>query len=135
MRGRARSMRHEPTEAEQRLWTLLRSRRFLGFKFRRQFPVGNYIADFICLEARLIIEADGSQHAESPRDLTRDTYLRAQNFHLLRLWNNDILASPDAVAETIWATLHRGQQTHADTPCHHPRLSSWPPHQRSLPHA
>ncbi|KFL29317.1 DNA methyltransferase [Devosia riboflavina] len=110
MRGRARSMRHEPTEAEQRLWSLLRSRRFSGFKFRRQFPIGNYIADFICLDARLIIEADGGQHAESPHDLTRDTYLRAQNFHLLRLWNNDILARPDDVSETIWATLHEKPQ-------------------------
>ena len=99
-------MRHEPTEAEQRLWSLLRHRRFSGFKFRRQFPIDHYIADFVCLEARLIIEADGSQHAESPRDLVRDAYLRAQNFRLLRLWNNDILARPDDISETIWATLH-----------------------------
>lgn len=106
MRGRARSMRHGPTEAERRLWSLLRGRRFSGFKFRRQFPIGNYIADFVCLDARLIIEADGSQHTESPRDLIRDAYLRAQNFRLLRLWNNDILARPNDASETIWATLH-----------------------------
>ncbi|MGV3576225.1 MAG: endonuclease domain-containing protein [Devosia sp.] len=99
-------MRHGPTEAERRLWSLLRGRRFSGFKFRRQFPIGNYIADFVCLDARLIIEADGSQHAESPRDLVRDAYLRAQNFRLLRLWNNDILARPNDASETIWATLH-----------------------------
>ncbi len=106
MRGSARSMRHGPTEAERRLWSLLRGRRFSGFKFRRQFPIGNYIADFVCLDARLIIEADGSQHAKSPRDLVRDAYLRAQNFRLLHLWNNDILASPNDASETIWATLH-----------------------------
>lgn len=106
LRSFARGMRHQPTEAEAALWRLLRNRRFPQFKFRRQLPVGNYIADFICLEARLIIEADGSQHAESPRDLTRDAYLRAQNFRLLRLWNNDVLSSPDAVSETIWAILH-----------------------------
>lgn len=103
-------MRHEPTEAEQRLWSLLRSRRFSGFKFRRQFPLGNYIADLICLDARLIIEADGGQHAESPHDLTRDAYLRAQNFRLLRLWNSDILARPEDISETIWATLREKSQ-------------------------
>ena len=106
MRGRARAMRHEQTEAEKRLWHMLRDRRFSGFKFRRQYTIGSYIADFVCLNARLIIEADGSQHVESPRDLTRDAYLRGQNFRLLRIWNNLILAHPDDVAETVWAALH-----------------------------
>lgn len=99
-------MRHEPTEAEAKLWQLLRNRRFAQFKFRRQLPIGNYIVDFVCLSHKLIIEADGSQHAESPHDLTRDAYLRGQNFRLLRIWNNLILATPDDVAETVWAALH-----------------------------
>lgn len=103
-------MRHEQTEAEERLCFMLRNRRFSGFKFRRQYTIGRYIADFACLNARLIIEADGSRHAESPRDLVRDAYLRAQNFRLLRLWNNGILARPDDISETIWATLHENPQ-------------------------
>lgn len=106
LRSFARRMRHEPTEAERRLWALLRNRRFVQFKFRRQLPVGDYIVDFVCLSEKLIIEADGSQHAENARDLVRDAYLRAQGFRLLRLWNNDILARPAQVADLVWATLH-----------------------------
>jgi very-short-patch-repair endonuclease len=106
LRKFARGMRREPTEAEGKLWYLLRNRRFAQFKFRRQLPIGNYIADFVCLDARLIIEADGSQHAESERDLVRDAYLHAQGFRLLRLWNSDILARSDDVLDAIWAALH-----------------------------
>ena len=111
LRARAKVMRSAPTEAEHKLWLLLRDRRFAGFKFRRQLPVGQYIADFVCLSANLIIEADGSQHAESTYDTTRDAYLRAQGFRLLRLWNHDILARPDDVVEAIWATLHATSET------------------------
>jgi len=99
-------MRHEPTEAERKLWLILRNRRLADFKFRRQVPVGPYIADFICYSAKLIIESDGSQHAESPHDARRDQELERRGFHLLRLWNNDILARPDDVLEAIWARLH-----------------------------
>ena len=102
----AKAMRHQPTQAEAQLWRLLRGRRLAGYKFRRQLPVGNYIVDFVCLTARLIIEADGSQHAKSVYHSTRDAQLRAAGFRILRLWNNDILARPDAVLETIWAALH-----------------------------
>lgn len=105
VRAFAKVMRHAPTEAERKLWLLLRNRRFAGNKFRRQLPVGQYIADFVCLPAKLIIEADGSQHAESTRDITRDAYLRAQGFRILRLWNNDILARPDHVLEAVWTAL------------------------------
>ena len=98
-------MRHEPTEAERKLWHLLRNRRFVNYKFRRQEPVDHYIVDFVCYSVRLIVEADGSQHAGSTYDATRDAYLRAQGFRLLRFWNHDILARPDSVADAIWATL------------------------------
>src|SRR5690606_31858065 len=74
LRKFARGMRSEPTEAEAKLWSILRSRRLENFKFRRQLPIGDYIADFVCLDARLIIEADGSQHAEAKRDIVRDQY-------------------------------------------------------------
>lgn len=98
-------MRHEPTEAEAKCWRLLRNRRFVNYKFRRQLPIGNYIADFVCLSSMLIIELDGSQHADSATDAIRDAYLRAQGFRLLRLWNNDILSRPDQVLDAVWTAL------------------------------
>lgn len=112
LRGFAKAMRHEPTEAEAKCWTLLRNRRLADFKFRRQLPIGDYIADFVCLASHLIIELDGSQHAESTYDISRDAYLKAQGFHILRIWNNDILAHPDAVLEAVWAALHE-ETSHA----------------------
>lgn len=87
------------------MWLLLRDRRLVSFKFRRQVPIDHYIADFVCYSARLIIELDGSQHAESTRDLARDAYLAAQGFRLLRIWNNDVLARPHGVLEAIWSAL------------------------------
>ena len=102
-------MRREPTEAEAKCWSLLRNRRFADFKFRRQLPIGDYIADFVCLDSHLIIELDGSQHAESTYDVRRDAYLKAQSFRILRIWNNDILARPDSVLEAVWAALHQEQ--------------------------
>jgi very-short-patch-repair endonuclease len=99
-------MRKAPTEAEQKLWYLVRDRRFSAFKFRRQLQIGRYIADFVCLERRLIVEADGGQHAESSYDADRDAWLVAQGFRVRRFWNTDILQRPDEVAETIWADLN-----------------------------
>jgi very-short-patch-repair endonuclease len=97
--GFAKDMRKVPTEAETALWRLLRNRRFSGFKFRRQVPLGNYIADFVCFEARLVVEADGSQHAESARDARRDEWFAAQGFQLRRFWNGDILHRQEEVTE------------------------------------
>ena len=98
-------MRRRPTEAEAKLWYLLRDRRFASYKFRRQLPVGDFIADFVCLSAKLIIELDGSQHVENAYDARRDAYLRAQGFRVLRLWNTDILADADAAMDAIWNAL------------------------------
>ena len=111
LRGRARTMRKEPTEAERKLWLLVRDRRFSGFKFRRQVQIGRYIVDFVCPAKRLIVEADGGQHAESAYDAERDVWLAAQGFRIRRFWNADILARPDQVRDTLWhdlegATIH-----------------------------
>jgi very-short-patch-repair endonuclease len=103
--GRARAMRKAPTEAETALWHILRGRRFSGYKFRRQVPIGAYIADFVCFEARLIVEADGSQHAESVRDASRDSWLEAQGFRIRRFWNADIQHRREEVTETLWHDL------------------------------
>jgi very-short-patch-repair endonuclease len=91
------------TKAEGRIWSRLRARRFQGYSFRRQLPIGPYIVDFVCLDARLIIEIDGGQHAstEAERDKKRDAWLRAQGFVILRYWNNDVLTNLNGVLEHI----------------------------------
>jgi very-short-patch-repair endonuclease len=106
-RSRARTMRGAPTDSELRLWRLLRDRRLNGFKFRRQVPLGPYIVDFLCVGAKLIVEADGSQHAESPRDNVRDGYLERQGWKVLRFWNNEVVQNREGVLETIFAHASR----------------------------
>jgi isoleucyl-tRNA synthetase/very-short-patch-repair endonuclease len=105
LRGYAKDMRSEPTEAENVLWTLLRGRRFSGFKFRRQVPIGNYIADFVCYEARLVLEADGGQHGESRHDEKRDAWFKEQGFRVRRFWNHEIFTQRTMVEETLWHDL------------------------------
>jgi len=97
----AKRMRREPTEAEAKLWSMLRGQRLAGMKFKRQEQVGDYIVDFVCFGAQLIVEADGSQHAENGEDAVRDAWLTEQGFRVLRFWNNDILGNPDGVACVI----------------------------------
>ncbi|MFK0691241.1 endonuclease domain-containing protein [Mesorhizobium sp. IMUNJ 23033] len=104
-RSFARSLRREMTEAEGRLWHELRDRRLDRIKFRRQMPVGRYVADFVCFEAGLIIEIDGSQHANSDSDRTREAELRARGFRVLRFWNDDVLKDLNAVCDTIIACV------------------------------
>jgi len=99
----ARSLRRDTTEAEGRLWQELRDRRLDRIKFRRQAPIGKYIADFVCLEAGLIVEIDGSQHAESDTDRIRKAELGAKGFRVLRFWNDDVLKDINAVCDTIIA--------------------------------
>jgi very-short-patch-repair endonuclease len=96
-------MRRQPTEAEAALWRILRNRRLSMLKFRRQAPIPPYIADFVCFEHRLIVEADGSQHAENIRDKKRDAFLDAHGFTVLRFWNSDILTAPRMIEATILA--------------------------------
>ncbi|MFA6033025.1 MAG: endonuclease domain-containing protein [Myxococcota bacterium] len=102
-RGFARSLRREMTEAEDRLWWELRDRRLDRIKFRRQVPIGKYVADFVCAEARLIVEIDGSQHADSDPDRIRTAQLEAEGFRVLRFWNDDVLKDMNAVCDTIIA--------------------------------
>ena len=98
-------MRRQPTEAERKLWSLLRAKRLLSWKFKRQEQIGDYVVDFVCFGARLIVEADGSQHAENLGDKARDEYLKSERFRVLRFWNNDILANPEGVLTAILAVL------------------------------
>jgi len=97
----ARELRREMTEAEERLWRELRSRRLDRIKFRRQMPVGRYIVDFVCLDAKLVVEIDGVQHAASEYDAMRDAELRARGFRVLRFWNDDVMRDLNAICDTI----------------------------------
>ncbi len=96
------------TEAERRLWQILRSHQMQGYKFRRQVPIGRYTADFVCHEARLIVEIDGGQHdLSSPREAERSGFLRNEGYRILLFWNNEVLVNLDGVHETIADELGR----------------------------
>ena len=101
----ARKLRRDATEAEKALWRLPRNRSLGGVKFRRQAPIGRYVADFACLERRLIVEADGGQHAASRTDSARTIWLESQGFRVLRFWNDDILDNPEGVVTAIVEAL------------------------------
>jgi very-short-patch-repair endonuclease len=98
-------MRSDQTDAEHRLWQLMRAHRFAGYKFRRQVPIDFYIADFVCFAERLIVELDGGQHADSPSDPKRDAFLRGQGFRVVRIWNNELFTNEEGVAEAILSAL------------------------------
>ena len=95
---RARELRNGATNHERKLWVMI-SR--LRPKFTRQLPIGPYFADFACRQARLIVELDGSQHAESYRDQQRDAYLAKEGWTILRIWNNDLGDNPAGVFDAI----------------------------------
>ena len=97
LRGFAKTMRHAPTDAEAKLWAILWDRRFAGCKFRRQMPIGGYIADFVCFDHRLVVEVDGSQHHESRRDEMRDAWFRSQGFRTPTLLERRHPASPERI--------------------------------------
>lgn len=108
-------MRQNMTEAERRIWEILRSQQMKGYKFRRQLPIGRYIADFVCHEARLIVEIDGGQHdRSSPQEAERSIFLHNQGYRVLRFWNNEVLANLDGVHQTIAEEL--GRITPTQTP-------------------
>jgi very-short-patch-repair endonuclease len=96
----AKRMRRAPVFNERLLWRLLRDRRLAGMKFRRQVAIGPYIADFVCLRHRLIIEADGPLH-DPDRDLVRDAWFRSNAFHVLRFANSQVSEYPDLVLDRI----------------------------------
>ncbi|WP_452009643.1 endonuclease domain-containing protein [Azospirillum largimobile] len=103
----ARRLRTTMTDAERRLWARLRNRQLAGAKFRRQFPIGPFVADFACLECRLIVEADGGQHADSVSDARRTVWLAEHGWRVLRFWNTDILTCTDDVLATILAAIEQ----------------------------
>lgn len=100
---RARQLGCNTTPAEHKLWFHLKNRSLAGHKFVRQRPIGPYIVDFACRSNLLVVEVDGSQHAESARDARRDRFLASLGYRVLRFWNHEVLANVESVLETIFA--------------------------------
>jgi len=110
---RARSLRAQMTDAERKLWFALRDRRFADFKFRRQVPLGRFIGDFVCFGARVVVEVHGGQHADSTSDEQRDRWLAANDFLVLRFWNNDVLKNIEGVLISLMDVLRKRSSRYA----------------------
>jgi very-short-patch-repair endonuclease len=129
-RATAKRLRQHETEAERRLWRALRERLPLeGSHFRRQVPIGPYVADIACMAARLVIEVDGSQHAEAAaigHDAQRTAWLESQGYRVLRFWNSEVFGNIDGVIDTIYATIHGSLSAEAQTLKHARRRDEGP---------
>ena len=107
-REHARDLRRKLTDVERRLWDVLRGGRLGGVKFKRQAPIGPYIADFVCHSARIVIELDGGQHDEPAyrlRDEARDRFITAEGYRILRFWNFEVQSEFEAVIDRIYLSL------------------------------
>lgn len=110
-RDAARKLRRDQTEAERKLWARLRSSQLNGFKFRRQHPLGPFFADFFCMEAKLVIELDGAQHADqSGSDDRRTEFLRSAGYVVLRFWNHQVISEIDEVVQRIADVLEESHR-------------------------
>ncbi|MBQ8458640.1 endonuclease domain-containing protein [bacterium] len=101
---KSRYLRKNMTIQERKLWNIIRNRQFFNYRFRRQFPIGSYIVDFVCREKKIIIEIDGGQHNEKNNinyDIKRSEYLALEGFKVVRFWNNDIDNNIDGVYEKL----------------------------------
>ncbi len=96
------------TESERRIWNLVRNRGVEGLKFVRQYPVGPYIVDFVCRERMLVVELDGSQHADDQAayDLRRTDLLNTEGYSVLRFWNNEVLKEPSGVRDLLCTVVN-----------------------------
>jgi very-short-patch-repair endonuclease len=103
----ARRLRKEMTDAERFVWARIRHRQILGLEFRRQDPVGPYIADFVCHEIKLVIELDGGQHAtQIEADAARTRWFEAEGYRVVRFWNPEVFEDWDAIAQRLWEEWH-----------------------------
>ena len=106
---RAKSLRKNQTDAESLIWKNIRNKQ-LGYKFRRQVPVGIYTVDFLSLELKLVIEIDGGQHAESKKDEIRTEFLNNLGYKIIRFWNNEVLQNIEGVLSTLTLTLSQRER-------------------------
>jgi len=112
--AKARKLRRNSTDVERKFWHRIRDKQIDEYRFRRQRPIGRYIVDFICLEARLIVELDGGQHAEDAAyDQRRTAFLESLGYRVLRFWNNEVIENMTGVLERLRETL---LETQAPTP-------------------
>ncbi|MBI4798080.1 MAG: endonuclease domain-containing protein [Desulfarculus sp.] len=117
MKDLARSLRKGQTDAEALLWRRLRARSLADYKFRRQYPVGPFIVDFVCLERTLVVEVDGGQHAVNlQQDRAREEYLFSQGYRVLRFWNNEVLANIEGVLAAILSALRESPSPQPSPP-------------------
>ena len=108
--NKAGKLRKDPTPAERKLWSRIRNDQ-LGVTFRRQHAVGNYIPDFVCIQKKLILELDGSQHLEQEEyDEERTQFLKTEGYRVIRFWNNDVMKNMDIVVQVIWDALKEGDE-------------------------
>ena len=122
--ARSRAIRRDSTEAEKRLWAMLRNRNLNGWKFRRQFTIDSYVVDFCCIAARLIVELDGEQHADVRKryDDARTRELRDRGFRVLRFWNSEVLQGTDGVIQEISRMLKAQRSVVRHDGAQHPHL-------------
>jgi very-short-patch-repair endonuclease len=114
---RARELRKNMTEAEKRLWYLMRRHNLEGKLFRRQVPIDDYIVDFACLSANLVIEIDGGQHSwQAAQDEARTRVLEKLGFRVIRFWNNEVLGNTEGVLQIIVQALEEQRRRHAPSP-------------------
>ena len=102
---RPRRLRRDATDAERLFWSHVRDRKVEGAKFRRQWPIGKFVADFCCVEEMLVVEIDGGQHVESKQDDERTKILKGKGYRVIRFWNNEVLENIEGVIETLKAEL------------------------------
>jgi very-short-patch-repair endonuclease len=120
---RARRLRAKATDTEILLWKRLRTIETAGTHFRRQVPIGPYVADFVCMAARVVIELDGSQHATGPhqiRDKRRTRWFESEGYRVIRFWNNDLSNNIDGVLDTVYEALY-GSRDAETRPLKHKR--------------
>ena len=103
----ARKLRRSGTDAERLFWSKVRNRQVDGLKFKRQMPVGDFIADFCCAELKVIVELDGGQHQNNSSDVRRTEVLERLGFRVVRFWNNDVLGNVEGVVDQLRAEISK----------------------------
>ena len=112
-RDRARLLRRAQTDAETKFWHAVKAGRLAGYKFRRQYPICQYIADFVCVDSKLIVEIDGGQHCENERDKMRTAFLESHGYEVLRFWNDAVLENIEGVLEARSLALSLRERGHS----------------------